>query len=341
MLCLRPGVVYDSAMSMACRRPALARTLRLSAALATLLLGPLPALAQQEQPPAPPAEAGETLTTAADFAQRMAVDVMVNGQGPFPFVIDTGADRTVVSRRLAKQLALPPGPAVTLHDITGVSRVETAFVDRLHVGTREITGIIAAVLSETYLGADGLLGIDAVADQRLVIDFKAGKMTVIPSAPPEEPEEEDGAIVVKAKRRFGQLILVDAAVGKDKVYVIVDTGAQNSIANSALRRRLLRARTPAAETVLVSVTGGTALAEMSVIPEMRIGGLTVRGLPVAYSDVHTFRQFGIERKPAMLLGMDMLRGFERISLDFPQKKVRFLLKEADLPGRPPPGASAE
>lgn len=326
-------------MSTGRQTPAATRNPRLPAAFAALLLGLLalsPALAQPQ--PTPPAE---TLTTAPDFAARMTVEVMVNGEGPFPFVVDTGADRSGVSDTLARRLALPAGPTALLHDITGTSRVETARVARLGVGAREITNITAPVLLERYLGAMGLLGIDAVADQRVVIDFKADKMTVTPSAAPQEPEEEEGAIVVKAKRRFGQLILVDASVGKDKVYVIVDTGAQNSIANSALRRRLLRARTPGSETTLVSVTGGTALAEMSVIPEMRIGGLTVRGLPVAYSDVHTFRQFGIDRKPAMLLGMDMLRSFERISLDFPQKKVRFLLKEADSPARPPPGASRE
>lgn len=333
VLCLRPRVDYDDAMSTGRQTPAATRTTRASVGFFTLLLGllsPLPALAQLQAPPppAPPAGTPETLATAQDFAARMTVEVMVNGQGPFPFVVDTGADRSVVSDTLARQLALPAGPAALLHDITGTSRVETAVVSRLGVGAREITNIIAPVLLERYLGAMGLLGIDAVADQRLVIDFRAEQMTVIPSAAPREPEEE-GAIVVKAKRRFGQLILVDAAVGKDKVYVIVDTGAQNSIANSALRRRLTARRAFPIQTKLVSVTGGTAIAEMSVIPEMRLGELTVRDLPVAYSDVHTFRQFGITSKPAMLLGMDMLRVFERISLDFPQKKVRFLLKEAD------------
>lgn len=326
VLCLRPRVDYDGAMSTGRQTPAATRL----PAFVTLLSGFLaltPASAQP-QPPAGAAGTAETLPTAQDFAARMTVEVMVNGQGPFPFVVDTGADRSVVSDTLARQLALPAGPAALLHDITGTSQVETAMVARLGVGAREITNITAPVLLERYLGAMGLLGIDAVADQRLVIDFKAERMTVIPSAAPKEPEEED-VIVVRAKRRFGQLILVDASVGKDKVYVIIDTGAQNSIGNSALRRRLTSRRASPVETTLVSVTGGTAIAEMAVIPKMRIGGLTVRDLPVAYSDVHTFRQFGIASKPAMLLGMDMLRVFERISLDFPQKKVRFLLKEAE------------
>ena len=37
---------------------------------------------------------GEIINTAADTADRLTVPVLVNGQGPFQFVIDTGADRT-------------------------------------------------------------------------------------------------------------------------------------------------------------------------------------------------------------------------------------------------------
>ena len=57
---------------------------------------------------APPA-ADDTaqLGSAADSARRMTAPVHINGQGPFDFVIDTGANRTVVSRELATALAMP------------------------------------------------------------------------------------------------------------------------------------------------------------------------------------------------------------------------------------------
>ncbi len=46
---------------------------------------------------------------------RMSVAVSVNGHGPFRFVIDSGADRSVIGDALATRLALPPGRSVTLH----------------------------------------------------------------------------------------------------------------------------------------------------------------------------------------------------------------------------------
>src|SRR6185369_1812348 len=47
------------------------------------------------------------LAASVDLNDRMTVPVTVNGRGPFPFVIDTGSNRTVVSDALAYQLGLP------------------------------------------------------------------------------------------------------------------------------------------------------------------------------------------------------------------------------------------
>ena len=60
---------------------------------------------------------------------------------------------------------------------------------------------------------------------------------------------------------------------------------------------------------------------------MNIGGIIMKNVPIAFSDVHTFLQFGLGKMPAMLLGMDLLRAFSRVSLDFEEKKVSFQLKQ--------------
>jgi hypothetical protein len=48
-------------------------------------------------------------------------------------------------------------------------------------------------------------------------------------------------------------------------------------------------------------------------------------MPVAITDSEVFRRLGLEDKPALLLGMDVLRSFERVSVDFANRKVRFRL----------------
>ena len=285
-------------------------------------------VAPDASPLDPPGGPPMTLAAGVDPVARMTVGVFVNDRGPFRFVVDTGATRTVLSRALAERLALPAGKRAEVHDIAGVDGLATALVQRLRIGKRQIDNIVAPLLSAEDMGADGILGIDGLVDQQVVMDFPSETMSISPVR--KSPAESD-VIVVRARRRFGQLILADARVDGERVYVIIDSGAQYSIGNSALRDRLMRGRRrPATIPVtLIGVTGRTMTADYAVTPRMRIGSILVRNVPIAFSDIHPFRQFGLSGQPAMLLGMDLLRGFERVSLDFEQKRVRFQLKGQD------------
>ncbi len=60
---------------------------------------------------------------------------------------------------------------------------------------------------------------------------------------------------------------------------------------------------------------------------MRLGGFTMTNVGVVFADVHPFKRFNLLKRPAMLLGMDTLRAFQRVSVDFAEKKVRFLLPD--------------
>lgn len=292
-----------------------------------------PASAASQTPAAPPPQGSiapqvEILDFAIDRTERMTVPVSVAGTGPYPFIVDTGAERTVIARDLARKLGLDAGRTAVMHSMTEVSSVETVVIPSLQVSSQKVTDIHAPALARVDLGAAGMLGVDSLQDHRVVLDFKEGTMTVSPSAK-REPRWKGDEIVVTARRRFGQLILADAKIDGDKVYVIVDTGAQLSVGNAALRRKLL-GRAPKDPNKMVemrSVTGGSMFAEWSVIDSISIGGLDVNDLPVAFADAHPFKKLGLEKKPALLLGMDALRLFDRVSVDFASKKVRFLLPD--------------
>lgn len=275
------------------------------------------------------APSAATLKTSEDDADRMTVPVMIDGKGPFLFIVDTGADHTVISRELAAALKLPAGPSVDLNDTAGVGVVGTASIDTLRVGPKTATHLTAPVLSRADIGADGMLGIDALRGQRVVLDFKAKRMSVEPS---KGEHFSDDVVVVRGKRRFGELVLVDAEAKGEPVLVVLDSGAQNSVANAALRSRLAR-RNPQEvgyySTVVISVTGHTTPAEYAEISEVRIGGITVRNMPLAFANLHTFDEFDLTHEPAMLLGMDVLRQFQRVSVDFGRNEVRFHLQDED------------
>lgn len=256
----------------------------------------------------------------------MTVAVMIDGKGPFDFVIDTGSDRTVISRELATRLALPKGPDVTLHASAGVQQVETALIRRLSIGNRVVEAIEAPVLEAANLGADGMLGIDSLRDEHVVMDFKHGTLSATPSSPEDFAPY---AIIVRGRSRFGQLILIDAQVGGRKVYVIVDSGAQNTIGNLALQRLLtIRGGPPGEHTLAdeISVTGVRSSAEIQSVAEMHIGALIIRNMRLAFADLHTFARYGLSEKPAMLLGMDVLSQCDRVTVDFDRREATFSLR---------------
>ena len=57
--------------------------------------------------------------------------------------------------------------------------------------------------------------------------------------------------------------------------------------------------------------------------ELRLGGVLIKDVPMAFADVHPFKKLELSDRPAILLGMDVLRQFDRVAVDFPSKKVTF------------------
>lgn len=301
----------------------------LFAALAAAALTPasVPAPVLHAADPVPPPATAVALQAAET---RMTVAVTIDGAGPFRFIVDSGATRTVVSSRLAALLGLPPAGMVELHSVGGASRVASVRIAALALGALPAQAIVAPVLEEGDLGAAGILGIDALAGKKVVIDLIRDRMTVAAGDRHSAPAS-GGEIVVVARRRYGQLVLADAAVAGERIWAIVDTGSMMTIGNGELRRRLVRGRHAAPVAIsLTDVTGRVMPLAVSPVGEMRLGAWRLRGLSIAFSDVHAFDRFGLADKPSMLLGMDMMSAFSRVSIDFGRRTVR-LLKRGEAP----------
>lgn len=261
-----------------------------------------------------------------DSGDRMTVSVNVAGKGPYRFLVDTGSERTVISRQLAQRLNLEAGKAAILHSVVGANDVKTVFIPHLQVSGNVISVVDAPALEAGNIGADGMLGIDSLRSQRVLFDFKAQTMSITPSSRPAENLDGD-TIVVRARTRHGRLVFTNAKIDGQKVTVIVDTGSQVTIGNLALQRSLMKRRlwqVPDAVTI-ESVTGETLLARVAQLKELELGGVQLQDLSVAFTDAHIFRQLELEHRPALLLGMNAMRAFDRISIDFQSKKVRFVL----------------
>jgi predicted aspartyl protease len=298
-----------------------------SMSLATILLFLTGASALAQDAPTPDTSIVEQF--AIDNSDRMTVQVQVNGSAAVPFIVDTGAERTVIANDLARKLALESGPMLTLATISGKFRVNSFFIDKLTTSAVNLEGIEAPGLERSNLGAYGLLGIDSLEETRVLLDFANQKMDVLASRKTRgKTKLENGMIVVSAKKKEGRMIISSAKIDGIRVDIILDTGAQSSMANLALRDRLRR-RHRTGEFVPVkmkSVTGAILNGEFTQLKEIEVGGLTINDLPVTFADNYAFTALDLQDRPAILLGMDAMKLFDRVLIDFGNRRVGF-----DLP----------
>ncbi len=284
--------------------------------------------APQPAPPAPSLDDLVTLDLDEDDGRRLRVGARVDGRGPFPFLIDTGADHSVLSAELAQALGLAPDGVIRVNGIAGAQLSRCASVGRLEVGDRRLENARLALLAREHLGALGLIGLDLLKSERVVIDVAARRMRVTRSS---APEEASGVIVVRGRSRFGQLILVDSSVRQRKVFVVLDSGAESTMGNPALRamlyhERISKGRPDERRLIeLLSVTGQTVMGELDEMPELTLAGIHLSRVPVIYAELDTFRRFGLVDEPALMLGMDVMRLFQEVSIDFRRREVGFTL----------------
>lgn len=286
-----------------------------------------PSLARaQAGPLAAPAEEVHEDTSVPTLdtpALQVTAPILVDGQGPFQFLVDTGANTSCIAVALAEQLGLPPGPAVKVNTVAGARRRQSVLVDRLQVGARTHRKVRAPVLPVTGLKADGVLGVDWLKGQRLVLGFAEDKLEITRSKA-DKPSEK--SVIVPARRRSGQLTIVDADLSGERISAIIDSGSEVSLGNYALRelaRRKDKTFKPGAPVGLISVAGERFQGEAGFLPWVRLGGLQMGAVPVVYADSHVFRIWELERSPALILGMDLLRQFDSVALDFGRSNVRF------------------
>lgn len=306
------------------RRQALAGLAAASVAAPALaqVAAPAPALETPDED-APPTE----LDTGKDRNEHMLAPVTINGQGPFNFLLDTGANVSCVSHRLAERLALRVASTELVHTVVGARERPVVVLDELQVGPRNRRRVKAPSLPIQGPEVDGVLGVDWLKGQRLVLNFRAGRMEIVRSQ--ADRAEPGRIVVVPARRKHGQLTIVDADLGGERISAIIDSGAEGSLCNSRLRD-LVRAQDrrrgfeePTRYIRMETLAGEGFTGEAINLPFLRLGGLRLGNVPVTYAEMHVFDIWDLKDSPAIVIGMDLLRQFEQVALDFGRSQVRF------------------
>lgn len=280
----------------------------------------------------PPAASGPMFATPTtlDRAGRIVAPVEINGQGPFRFILDTGANRSAMSAATAALLGLAPEPGstVAVHGITGSAELPVVLVQRFRAGDLVIENQQMPVLPAAVFGdTDGILGIDALQEVRIEVDFEHD--TVVLRRSSGRPAAKD-YIVVRAKRRHGGLLLVKGKVGSIGVSAILDTGAERSLGNEPLRAALADRERRPQTGVATTVIGATEqLVEGTSIwaPDIALGAAQVNDLVVTFGNLHVFNVWSLNEEPALVIGMDLLGTLQRFVVDYRRGEFHFKVWE--------------
>ncbi|MBV9344058.1 MAG: aspartyl protease family protein [Gammaproteobacteria bacterium] len=263
--------------------------------------------------------------TRRDRIGRIWAPVLIDGKGPYRLVLDTGASRSAITVRTAQNMGAPPSEDGSLRvtGFTGSAVVPFVHVGRMEVGDLLIGPADLPVLTDVFGGAQGVLGIEGLGDKRIYADFTHDRLEIARSHG-ERARRDFTAVPLRIEHG---LLVADVKVGSVRAKAIVDTGAQGTIGNNALRDALMR-HPPrnAARQDIIGVTLDVQTGDYLQAPDIDFGHLQVHGVHVTFGDMYLFQHWKMTDEPTLTLGMDLLGSFDVLIIDYSRKELQIRLR---------------
>lgn len=259
--------------------------------------------------------------TTRDRIGRIWAPVLIDGKGPFRLVLDTGASNSAILPRVAEALGTPIHvDSVRLRGVTGTMVASSIRVKTLEVGELLLKGTTMPIVSDVFGGADGVLGTEGLTDKRIVIEFKRDRITIVRSHREPAPP---GYLVLPFKFVKNRGLRIKMSIGGVPAVAVIDTGAQATVGNLALREALARrikAAEPGEETI-IGVTQDIQTADRVLVRSLYAGDLLVRNAEILFTDLHIFDHWQLRSEPAVLIGMDILGVLNTLIIDYRRNEL--------------------
>jgi hypothetical protein len=212
---------------------------------------------------------------------RVVVEAEVNGADCL-FIVDSGASITSVTPQAAERLGITPAAWTAVND----RRTPTGKLAKLSLGAvqhRDVRVAIVEVPAARLLGIrhDGILGLDVLSRHDVVFDFADRRVELFPSG---RVARSHSARDMERLRFFPSrhgLVILTANLDAQPVRAILDLGTGVSAANAATPRRPMH---------------------------VQLGNLDLGEHDLPVENHSMFRRSGLERDPAIVLGLDMFHG---------------------------------
>ena len=261
---------------------------------------------------------------------------MINGQGPYKFVLDSGASLPVISNEAAKKLGLKTiarGGYARAVGGTGSFEIVYGFIDTLQIGDVKVDAVPVFFRSLQYSSEDdpkqrpaGYLGLSVLGSFLTTIDYKNQQLILKHNAllaPLTDPSSEPGSIDIPLRSTNNGLVSAEARIeGQDPLSFIVDTGATATALSQAVidRTPTLQKRMEKRKITVVGAAGITDNVNVMVLSEVSIANLVQKNLNAPILDFSPINETsGFEQSG--ILGGDFLFKF-KMTFDLSQMVLR-------------------
>jgi len=270
----------------------------------------------------------QSLTTAIQVENDLAlVPIHINQQQKvLRFLLDTGAEITIIDARTAQDLDLPEGKDIDVLTVGKQSTVPTVRINNLRLGPvrvgpidvakYDLTGLTRGVSSRV----DGVIGIDVLRRRPFTIDYGKKQLSF---GEPSRLRNAAGAVRAPMRKGQGGYVISAIVNGTNRIELLLDTGTNFTQLPSQVWQQLTKEWQPQSVLCGAKSTGhddsGSCFARLE---SMSFESLKIDHPVVKFLSQQQAGVFG-EPDPPSLLGTDFLQRFVVI-IDFPNEEIVFV-----------------
>jgi len=211
---------------------------------------------------------------------QVLIPVMVNASGPYLFVLDTGANRSVISDTLAARLSLQPVAVTEMVTATGSDMSPVVRLHIISLGSHRASNVLAPLLKSerihaVHAQADGIIGQDVLIDAHYTLDYRRRRVIWLSA----EDEKSSGTRLTLRRSEGRLLVELPQSSRPDSVALLVpDSGASTLVLFQQNGQTAISATTLTAAVRVTTVTGDGQM-QTAIVPKLRLGKDTVWDQP--------------------------------------------------------------
>jgi predicted aspartyl protease len=273
-----------------------------------------------------PSSARVKFRLAGGAQPLILLPVAVNGEGPFGFILDTGAGTSLLSSELGQKLGIKVIGSKEGQSAGGAVSVSLAKVDSLAIGSARLEDVDVGLVDLSHIGKtvgaqiDGDLGHNFLKHFRITLDYRANEIR-FDDPKRFEPAGPSGAITEVAMRLASPakpLLLVDVyANGRGPFQFALDTGTSTTAITPELAKQLGVASAP----IGAATTGGAPVdVTAGVLQSFQVGGARINDSSVVVADFFAMLSNALGAKLDGIVGYNFLRNY-KVALDYPNETL--------------------